>query len=84
MDQWERLFRLMHRSHPDNLAYIYRTGRDGKLRTPYLAKLYPDDDMLTVLRDEYDGGDFRLLIREGRKLIYSGNISVVSGFQNRD
>jgi hypothetical protein len=31
-----------------------------------------------MLRDDFDGGDFRVLIREGRRMVFSGNISVVT------
>ena len=77
MNAWERLYQLMHREGFNRIAYIYRLNSDGKSQKPFLTKLYPDDRMLDVLRDEYGGGDFRLLIREGRKLVYSGEISII-------
>ena len=77
MNAWERLYQLMQREGFNRIAYIYRLNSNGKPQKPFLTKLYPDDRMLEVLRDEYRGGDFRLLIREGRKLVYSGKISII-------
>ena len=31
-----------------------------------------------MLRDKFDGGEFRVLIREGRRMVFSGNISIVT------
>ena len=79
MDVWERLFRVIEGGGLEMIAYVYRIASDGTVIKPFLTKMYPDDDMLRMLRDEFRGGEFRLLIREGRKLIYSGDISVVRG-----
>lgn len=82
MDTWDRLFRVFECGGLGMIAYIYRIGRDGKLEKPFLAKMYPDDEMLRNLRDEYFGGDFRIMIREDRKLIFSGVISIVKPYES--
>lgn len=48
------------------IAYVYRIGLEGKPKSPFLTKMYPGYEMLRELRDEFSGGEFRILIREGR------------------
>ena len=54
-------------------------GPDGRLIKPYLMCTSPWSDLLHTLRDGHGGGDFRIMIREGRKMIYRGDIAVVRG-----
>lgn len=64
----------------------------GQLRTRYLkmkadlriSRFYRDEASLenglcnNALPDDFDGGDFRILIREGSRVVFSGNISVAT------
>ena len=77
MDVWDRLFRILEEENYESTVYVYRLDQHGKMMTPYLARLFADRDLLDVLRDEYGGGEFKLLIREGRKMIFSGEISII-------
>ena len=36
-----------------------------------------------MLRDEYGGGLFRVLIRRGREMQFSGTVAVVEGFSSK-
>ena len=78
-DAEEDLFvHLMEESAKQTL-YVYRVGPDGRLIKPYLMCTSPWSDLLHTLRDGHGGGDFRIMIREGRKMIYRGDIAVVRG-----
>ena len=59
------------------MLYVYRVGPDGLLIKPYLLQTFPYEELLETLRDRYGGGDFRILIREGRKMIFRGDIAIV-------
>ena len=60
----------------DRTTYVYRLDEDGDPVKPYLTKLDADRYLLDTLRDDFDGGDFHLMIRQGRKQIFSGDISI--------
>jgi len=66
----------------DRTAYVYQL-ESGKLVKPYLTKLFADRYLLDTLRDDFGGGDFRLMIRQGRKLIFSGDISICAPVQKQ-
>jgi len=75
-DIWDRLTLIMNEERYDRVVYVYRLGANGNPVKPYLAKLDADRYLLDTLRDEFDGGDFHLMIRQDRKLIFTGNISI--------
>jgi len=75
-DIWDRLTLIMNEERYERVVYVYRLGENGNPVKPYLAKLDADRNLLDTLRDEFDGGDFHLMIRQGRKLIFTGNISI--------
>jgi hypothetical protein len=62
--------------------YVYRVTPSGAIVRPYLVKTtgFFDDDgqFLSFLRDEHFGGDFRVLIRDGSRMVFSGDVSVWS------
>jgi len=78
LDVWDRLEIVMQEQNYERIVYVYRLDERGTPIKPYLVKLFADRDLLDNLRDRFKGGDFRLLIREGRKLIFSGEVSVYS------
>ena len=62
--------------NPAHKVYVYRIRSDGRIIPPYLLCCAPYPSLLDDLRVKHGGGDFRLLIREGRKMVFSGNISI--------
>ena len=78
LDVWDRLEYIMSEENYERVVYTYRLGLQGKPIKPYLTKLFADRNLLNTLRDDFGGGEFRLMIREGRKLIFSGEISIYS------
>lgn len=73
---WDRLWALLYEENYDRIAYVYRIGTVGEIIKPYLIKSFADTLLPEHLRDDHGGGSFRLLIREGRKMIFSGNIVI--------
>lgn len=76
MDVWERLCPILAEVGPEDVAYVYRLAPDGKVIKPYLLRYPTYPDLPATLRDQYDGGRFKVLIRRGRKMIFSGEISI--------
>ncbi len=75
-DVWERLHEILYTGNPECVVYVYRVGPDGKRKKPYYLKCHLVTDLLEMLRDYHGGGDFWLMIREGRTLVFSGEIGI--------
>lgn len=75
-DVWDRLTSVLSEENYERIAYVYRIDKQGNVTIPYLAKLFADEDLIDNLRDDFGGGEFRILIREGRKMVFSGEISI--------
>ena len=83
VDDCERLDRVFWDDDRNwrQTVYVYRVTTTGTVLKPYLIKVcgmfQGTDDLLDYLRDELRGGDFRILIRDGAKMVFSGEISVI-------
>ena len=73
---WERLWSALDDPFGRRRVYVYRASSGRKGRTSYIWKGFAWPGVPEMLRDDFDGGDFRVLIREGRRMVFSGNISV--------
>ena len=76
-DVWGRLWQVLHDGRRELLVYVYRIDRQGEVVKPYLVKCIAWPGLLEMLRDEFGGGDFLLLVKSGRKMQFSGRIAVV-------
>ena len=79
-DMWDRLINILEDPTQQSLVYVYRVGPDGTLVKPCVLKTYTYPGLPETLMYRYGGGDFKLLIRRGRRMIFSGEISVIRGF----
>ena len=83
VDDCERLDRVFWDDDRNwrQTVYVYRVTTTGTVLKPYLIKVcgmfQGTDDVLDYLRDELRGGDFRILIRDGAKMVFSGEITVI-------
>ena len=61
-------------------VYVYRQFSSGKTQKPYLFKstgyFDSDTELFSYLRDEFRGGEFKILIRDGSTMVYSGEIAI--------
>ena len=78
MDVWERLDAVLFSNDEELVVYVYRLDAYGNVVKPYLLKCEAWEGLCMMLKDDYDGGDFKLLIRKRRKMVFSGEISIVS------
>jgi len=79
-DAFERLLPILYRADANAAVYVYRLDAKSKIIHPYLLKCLAWPDLLETLRDNYGGGSFRIMIRKGRTMIFTGNISIIETF----
>ena len=75
---WDRLYRLLAEDDPDQLVYGYRVDTLGNAIKPYLFCWFMHDNLINNIRDKYGGGEYRLLIRKGRQMVFSGSIGLAT------
>ena len=74
---WLRLWNLLDEPGDDDWCYVYRLDRFEKPIKPYLVKYWlPGIDLIWQLQSDFGRGIFRILIRSGRTMTFSGNIGV--------
>lgn len=71
----ELLHQLMYDYDPKLCLYVYRLHDERKIR-PALLMGSPFPDLFDCLRDEHGGGRFCIMIRRGKKMELSGEISI--------
>ena len=74
--KWERFFKVVAQDNWDQIVYVYRVDRLGRKITPYIAKWGMHADLLDSLRDEFGTGEYHLMIREGKTMVFTGTIGV--------
>lgn len=80
---WDRLWETLYGADGESIAYVYRIDRQGKTLCPFLVRCPASPDLPLMLRDEYGGGLFRVLIRRGRAMQFSGTVAVVEGYSSQ-
>lgn len=75
-DVWDRLWFILRGGNENDIIYAYRMGPDGRMVKPSVEKCGAFPDFLQWLLDNHGHGEYRLLIRRGRKMIFSGNIGL--------
>ena len=73
---WERLWAVLDQDDADQSAYCYRVNQAGQATKPYLCCWYGHSGLVESIRDKFGPGDYRLLIRKDRAMIFSGYISI--------
>ena len=73
---WERLWSALDDPTGLRQVYVYALGAHRRPRKGYIWKGFAWPDLPELLRDDFGGGEFRVLIREGRRMVFSGNIAI--------
>ena len=76
LDIWDALWSVLYSRNYRLVIYVYRLNAEGKPQRPYLLKTAPDPVLLDLLQRQHGGGEFRILVRAGRRMILSGEIAV--------
>ena len=74
----ERLWDILYENRDDRLVYVYDVDENNKIIKPHFLKWSASRDLMETIREKHGGGTFRVMIREGRKLIFSGIIAIAS------
>ena len=74
--KWERLHTLIDQDDWELTVYVYRVDHRGRKITPYIAKWGMHAGLLDSLRDEFGSGEYYLMIRQGKTMIFTGIIGV--------
>lgn len=70
---WERFLETLEHEEAEQIAYVYKVDSHGKPVKPFWLKTYADSLLEPTLVCE--GGDFLVMIRRGRKMVFSGRLS---------
>ena len=76
-DVWDQLWTVLYGGERGLLVYVYRIDALGEVVRPYLMKCEAWPGLLRMLRDEFGGGGFLLVVKSGRRLRCAGRIAVV-------
>ena len=74
--KWERLFKLLEDDDWEQTVYVYRLDLLGRTVKPYSAKWGMHAGLLDSLREEFGTGEYHLMIREGKTMVFTGTIGV--------
>ena len=73
-DTWVRFFNVLDQDQCDQTAYIYRIDARGDVIKPFWLKL-PANAWLENELFARGGGQFRIIIRRGRTMVFSGRVA---------
>lgn len=73
---WDKLYVLLAEDDCEQTVYGYRVDSRGRAVKPYLFCWYMHDGLLESIRGKYGPGEYRLLIRKGRTMVFSGYIAL--------
>ena len=57
-------------------VYIYRVDRSGRTIKPFLAKWAMHSDLIAHIRDDFGAGEYHLMIRQGKTMLFTGTIGI--------
>ncbi len=81
--KWERLYTLLAQDDWDQTVYVYGVDAAGKTITPYLAKWAMHSDLLESIKDHFGTGEYHLMIRDGKTMVFTGTIGVMCPIQRQ-
>ena len=81
---WDQLWGILYASSRHHLVYVYRLSPNGQPLGSYVWRGPAWPELPEILRDELRGGDFRILIREGRQMVFGGNVSIEAPHRTPD
>jgi len=73
---WDRLSVVLCQDDPRQLVYGYRVDQAGQAMKPYLFCWSGHPWLVENIQAEYGPGEYRLLIRKGRQMLFSGYICI--------
>jgi len=71
----ERFWELVDHPDPSHTIYVYR-AREGVLIKPYIFRDFMFPDVVQYIRDRFGGGEYGVIIRDGRSIKIAGTIAI--------
>ena len=71
--RYSKFYNLIRRNDPEMVAYVYQLDLHGKPKLPFWLKDPVDEELPHTLQAN-GGGKFRIIIRRGRQILFSGNL----------
>ena len=78
VDDMQRLIGALYSADDSCVAYVYRLDGNGRPSTPYALKCRPSPRLLTYTQHQLGAGEYRLIIRRGRTMMFSGEFAVAA------
>ncbi len=76
---WERLKSVLDQDDAGQTIYGYRLDQARRAIKPYLFCWYGHSGLVDSIRDAFGAGEYRLLPRKDRVMVFSGYICITSG-----
>ena len=73
---WAELSALLDENDGSYTVYGYRVDKFGQMIKPALFKSYAYSNLIEEIQRLYGAGDYKLLIRKGRVMAFSGTIAL--------
>jgi len=71
---WTRLYKTVYKVSGSGTAYVYRVDANDRPIKPHARKYTVHEDLVETIRADLGSGDYWVLIRDGRVLVFSGGI----------
>lgn len=76
IETWGRLWAILEKEDYQQTIYCYRANEMGDPIGPYLFRSGPYRDLVEDIQAEFGAGEYRLLIRKGKTMVFSGRIHI--------
>ena len=73
---WDKLWTVLDQDDPSQTVYGYRVDQAGQAIKPYLFCWSGHSGVVEGIQRKYGPGEYRLLIRKGQDMIFSGYILI--------
>jgi len=78
VDDTQRLLEALYAADDWCVGYVYRLDGNGRPTRPYALKCRPSTGLLTHVQHELGAGEYKLIIRRGRTMAFSGEFAVAA------
>lgn len=78
-DNENRLWSVLNKRDPYTIAYVYELDRRGQSTGSYRAKYYAPPsppELYTDMQSDLGPGWYRIIVRAGRKMLFSGRMGI--------
>jgi len=78
IDDAQRLLEALYAADDWCVGYVYRLDGNGRPSRPYALKCRPFPRLLTYVQHQLGAGEYKVIIRRGRTMTFSGEFAVAA------